>query len=68
MGTATTVEPANPFALFPNASIYWLIDWHYGSSQIKSITDLDRLATDVIGAPNFDPKEVERFSAAAELK
>jgi Plavaka transposase len=68
MGTNTTAEPKNPFAPFLNVSSYRMVDWHYSSSETKSIADLDHLAKDVIGAPDFNPADVQNFNAATELK
>jgi hypothetical protein len=68
MGTNSAAKPENPFIPFPNASTYRMIDWHYSSSEVKSIADLDRLAKDVISAPDFNPADVQNFNAGAELK
>ena len=67
MGT-NAAEPENPFAPFQNASTYRMVDWHYNSSATKSIADLDRLAKDVICAPDFNPADIQNFHAATELK
>jgi hypothetical protein len=68
MGANTTAEQKNPYTPFLNASSYRMVDWHYNSSETKSIADLDRLAKDVIGAPDFNPADVKFFNAATELK
>ena len=68
MGNNTTAEPKSPFVPFLNASTYRMVNWHYSSSETRSIADLDRLAKDVIGAPDFDAADVKDFNAAAELK
>ena len=45
-----------------------MVNWHYGSSEMKSIADLDRLEKEVIGAPDFKPADIQNFNAATELQ
>ena len=45
-----------------------MVNWHYSSSETKSIADLDRLAKEVIGAPDFEPADIRNFNAATELQ
>ena len=68
MGENITAEPKNPFTPFLNASSYRMVSWHYSSSETKSIADVDRLAKEIIGAPDFNPADVKNFNAAAEIK
>jgi hypothetical protein len=68
MGANTTAEPRSLFAPFMNASSYRMVNWHYSSSETKSIADLDCFAKEVIGAPDFKPADIRNFNAAAELQ
>ena len=57
-----------PYAPFDSPSSYLLVNWHYSASEGKSIADLDSLVKKAILAPNFNPADLETFSAARELK
>ena len=61
-------EEKPPYAPFDSLSSYLLVNWHYSASEGKSIADLDSLVKNVILAPNFNPADLEKFSAARELK
>jgi hypothetical protein len=52
---------------FENASIYWLVNWFYRTSQEKSLADLDSLVCDAILATDFDPEEIQTLSTAREM-
>jgi hypothetical protein len=64
------VESANPnsFAPFLGATVSRLMSWVYGGSNMKSVTELDKLVNDVILADDFDRVHLKGFSAAWELK
>lgn len=50
----------NPFAPFPNPTIFHLINWWLGNST-KSAPDLDRLVQDVLLQKDFDQSHLLGF-------
>jgi hypothetical protein len=64
------VEPVgkNPFAPFLNATVFHLMSWFYGGSNMKSVTELDKLVHDVILNEDFDQAHLKGFTATRELK
>jgi hypothetical protein len=54
------------FAPFQNPSIYRLMSWFYGSSNTKSIKELNFLVKGVILAPDFKPEHFIGFSTTKE--
>ncbi|KAN0118275.1 hypothetical protein V8E52_005251 [Russula decolorans] len=64
------MESANPnsFAPFLGATVSCLMSWFYGGSNMKSVTELDKLVNDVILANDFDRAHLKGFSATRELK
>lgn len=54
------------FSPFRNASIYRLMTWFYGSSNTKSMSELNSLVKEVILAPDFKPEDFIGFSAQKE--
>jgi hypothetical protein len=67
---SSSVESANQglFAPFLSATVFRLMSWFYGGSNVKSITELDKLVNDVILADDFDKAHLKGFNAARELK
>ena len=59
---ATTETPHSPsvdfFYPFPNATVFWYVNWYLGTSGILSAADLDRLAHDVISLDDFNRKDL----------
>jgi len=62
---STTV---NFFYPFPNVTVYRYINWFLGISGTLSAADLDCLAQNVISSDNFNPKDLQNFSTAWEMK
>jgi hypothetical protein len=58
-------EPPWPFA---NMSIYRLIEWATTGSNQKSQSELNRLAKEVISAPDFKAEDFKTFSAQREYR
>jgi Plavaka transposase len=58
----------NPFAPFLNATVFHLMSWFYGGSNMKSVTELDKLVNDVILDEDFDKAHLKGFNATRELK
>ncbi|GLB33254.1 hypothetical protein LshimejAT787_0101380 [Lyophyllum shimeji] len=65
-GSRVTTAGKDFFAPFLNATVYRLMNWFYSGSNMKSLAELDALV-DVIRAPDFDPEDLQGFSAAREL-
>jgi hypothetical protein len=63
-----TNSAGNFFAPFLNATVFRLMNWFYGGSNMKSVAELDRLVKDVILAEDFNVADLKGFSAAKELK
>ena len=57
----------NSFAPFLSATVFRLMNWFYGSSNMKSVTELDKLVNDVILADDFDKAHLEGFNAKREM-
>jgi Plavaka transposase len=58
----------NLFAPFLGATVFRLMSWFYNGSNMKSVTELDKLVNDVILADDFDKAHLKGFNAARELK
>jgi Plavaka transposase len=58
----------NLFAPFLGPTVFRLMNWFYSGSNMKSVTELDKLVNDVILADDFDKADLKGFSAARELK
>lgn len=56
----------NTFAPFLNMTVFRLMSWFYGGSQMKSLAELDSLVNDVILQEDFDKAHLHGFSAARE--
>ncbi|KAF8228570.1 hypothetical protein L208DRAFT_1290706, partial [Tricholoma matsutake] len=52
------------FAPFLSTCIFCLMSWFYGSSNLKSLGELDRLVDEVILANDFQQKDSVSFSAS----
>ena len=55
-------------APFPNISIFRLMSWHYGTSNTKSLGQLQSLVDNVILAPDFSQDHFIGFQATKEVK
>ena len=64
---STAESSSNPFAPYPNATVYQLMNWFY-QTNTKSLPDMDSLVHDVLRAPSFDAIHLENFSASREAK
>lgn len=58
---------SNPFAPYPNATVYRLMNWFYQTGA-KSLNDLDSLVHDVILAHDFDSSDLNNFCSSSEAK
>lgn len=61
----------SPFASSPpfaNPTIFRLMQWFYGHSNMKSVSDLDHLVKDILLADDFDQNHLRGFNAGRELK
>ncbi|KAF8233601.1 hypothetical protein L208DRAFT_1266154 [Tricholoma matsutake] len=58
----------NYFTPFLNASVFRLMTWFYGGSNLKSLGKLNRLVNEVILADNFQHKDFVGFSASCKLE
>lgn len=69
-GSRSSTESVSnkPFAPFLNTTVFRLMSWFYGGSNMKSVTELDRLVNDVILAEDFDRDHLKGFNGARELK
>jgi Plavaka transposase len=56
----------NYFTPFLNASVFRLMTWFYGGSNLKSLGELNRLVNEVILADDFQQKDFVGFSASSE--
>ncbi|GBE86159.1 hypothetical protein SCP_0900360 [Sparassis crispa] len=56
------------FTPFLNVTTYRLMNWMYGPSDMKSISEIDSLVHNVLLADDFDPTHLQNFSTARELK
>lgn len=66
---APEVKRAELDKLFPNKSVYLLMDWYFnGSSGGKSLQQLNSLVNDVLIQPDFDPKSLKGFRAEKEMQ
>jgi len=63
---ATTSK--NMYYPFLNITVFRLMDWFYGGSNMKSIAELDALVHDVLLADGFDLEHLRDFSATLEMK
>ncbi|KAL6305930.1 hypothetical protein BKA93DRAFT_748605 [Sparassis latifolia] len=53
----------NFFTLFLNVTTYRLLNWMYGTSDMKSISEVDSLIHNVLLADDFDANHLQNFSA-----
>lgn len=60
-------QATSTFVPFLNATVFHLMHWFY-SSTTKSAADLQHLVDDVILAPDFDQRDLRKFSAKQELR
>lgn len=56
------------FTPFHNASIFWILNWHYNGSNLKSLSQLDTLVEDMILQPDFEQEDFVDFSASREAE
>ncbi|GLB38146.1 hypothetical protein LshimejAT787_0500110 [Lyophyllum shimeji] len=63
-----SVAKSHFFTPFLKATVFRLMSWFDSGSNMKSLTELDALVNNVILAKDFDPKDLEGFSAAWELR
>jgi hypothetical protein len=54
------------FTPFLNASVFCLMTWFYGGSNLKSLGEFNRLVNEVILADDFQQKDFVGFSASCE--
>ena len=54
------------FTPFLNASVFRLMTWFYGGSNLKSLGELNRLVNEVILADDFQQKDFVGFSASCK--
>ena len=66
LGSSLVELRENYFAPFLNASVFRLMSWFYGGSNLKSLGELDRLVNEVILADDFQQKDFVGFSASRE--
>ena len=68
-GLAATEAPSSVdfFYPFPNATVFWYVNWYLGTSGTLSAADLDHLAHDVISLDDFNCEDLRNFSMAQEL-
>ncbi|EED85060.1 predicted protein [Postia placenta Mad-698-R] len=55
------------FAPFLNASVFRLMSWFYSGSNMKSVSELDRLVNNVLLTEDFKIDELQGFSASREI-
>lgn len=67
MGVPDKIPIKNRFAPFLNATVFRLMHWFYGPSDLKSVGELDRLVQDVLLAEDFNVTHLKDFSAKREL-
>lgn len=65
--SSVTETVTNVFAPFLNMTVFRLMSWFYGGSQMKSIDELNKLVNEVLLAPDFDTAHLEGFQASTEL-
>lgn len=66
-GVYNTIQKTKEwFTPFPSATVARLVTWHNTTSVHKSHSEVNRLVTDVIGMPDFDPVDLKYFDSAAE--
>uniref|UniRef100_A0A8H7XVD3 Uncharacterized protein n=1 Tax=Psilocybe cubensis TaxID=181762 RepID=A0A8H7XVD3_PSICU len=58
---------SNRFAPFLNATVFCLMHWFYGNSNLKSVQELDHLVKNVLLAEDFRVEHLKDFSAQREL-
>ena len=58
----------NIFAPFLNAMVFWLMNWFYSGSNMKSVAELQSLVNDVLLADDYDPEHLKNFSARSEIR
>ncbi|KAF8230244.1 hypothetical protein L208DRAFT_1282836, partial [Tricholoma matsutake] len=63
LGLSLAELQENFFTPFLNNAVFCLMSWFYGSSNLKSLGELDRLVNEVILANNFQPKDFVGFNA-----
>lgn len=66
-GVSTVTDAvSNVFAPFLNMTVFRLMNWFYGGSQMKSLAELDKLVNNVLLQDDFDKAHLEGFRAAVE--
>lgn len=65
---ASVLSPKSFFAPFLNATVFRLMSWFYGGSNMKTLAELDALVNDVLLADDFKVSDLKGFSAAREAK
>jgi hypothetical protein len=63
--SAEEVE-ANLFAPFSNPSVFRLMNWFYGGSNLKSFAEMDKLVHDVLLSPDFSVEHLRGFRSTRE--
>lgn len=58
----------NLFYPFLNATSFRLMHWFYSGSSTKSLSELDRLVSEVIMADDFNRDDLQNFNAAREAR
>ncbi|KAH9480133.1 hypothetical protein JR316_0006730 [Psilocybe cubensis] len=58
---------SNQFAPFLNATVFRLMHWFYGASNLKSVAELDCLVHEVLLAEDFCVEHLKDFSAKWEF-
>jgi hypothetical protein len=66
LGSSLKGIQENYFTPFLNASVFRLMTWFYGGSNLKSLGELNRLVNEVILADDFQQKDFVGFSASRE--
>ena len=53
---------------FLNATVFWLMNWFYSGSNMKSIAELQSLVNNVLLANDYNPEHLKNFSARSEIR
>jgi len=65
----THTEPSSLlYAPFPNITTFCLMSWHYWTSKVKSIQELQQLVDEVILALDFNSDDLHGFCATKEIE
>lgn len=68
LGSVAQSAKDNVYAPFLNVTVFRLMNWFYGGSNMKSMAELDALVDNVLLAEDFNVEHLRDFSAARELK